>query len=196
MAKNSLETNIRRAMDDFRNIKAAMINNGEEVPTGTPTSAYAEKIGDKTYIFTTADGAEFPAVLVDEETVFTATANDIRIGAVAATEDGVTTGTKVIPSYNTTEGIKIVAAGDSFSLPIEEYEYTKLQALVCAFNTSLSDSVSTERVAINDNVYDVLSTSIVAEVTIDTVNKCVNFGFSNESNEPKLIRYFTYKEIY
>ena len=55
--------------------------------------------GDDTqaYILVDESGKESPAVLVDKETVFDATANDIREGKTAATEAGVTVGTLVVP---------------------------------------------------------------------------------------------------
>lgn len=53
----------------------------------------------KTVIFQTEGGEEMYAVLVGSEKVFTATANDIRKGKVAATDVGVVTGTKDIPDY-------------------------------------------------------------------------------------------------
>ena len=46
-----------------------------------------------TYMLVDSAGNEIPAILVDEKVVFTATANDIRYGMTAATEDGVTVGT-------------------------------------------------------------------------------------------------------
>lgn len=62
--------------------------------------------GDDTqaYILVDENGVEIPAVLVDEYTVFDATANDIRAGKTAATEEGVTLGTKEIPAYYVEEG--------------------------------------------------------------------------------------------
>jgi hypothetical protein len=150
----------------------------------------------QTYILVTPDGQEIPAVLVSEETVFDATANDIRKGTVAVTDSGVTVGTKDIPSYYTSEGSKAIMPGKDFSISIPEYEYTKLQALICAYNTSLSNSVATEKVVINDNVYDVLSIDSISLVEVDTENMSINLGIRNETSRPMLIRYFTYKEVY
>ena len=45
-----------------------------------------------TYLLYDEAGNEFVGVVVSEETVFTATANDIRKGTVAVTEKGVTEG--------------------------------------------------------------------------------------------------------
>lgn len=150
-----------------------------------------------TYLLITPDGEEIPAVLVEEETVFDATENDIRSGKTAVTDNGVTVGTLVIPSYNTVEGVKVVPAGSDFSVTparAELYDYTKFQAIICLFNTSLSDSVSAEKVAINDNVYDVKSTVSISLLTKNAPT--IEFGIKNTLGVPCLIRYFTYKEIY
>lgn len=198
MAINSLETNIRRAMADLRSIKAAMINNGEEVPTGTPTSEYAPLIEDNTYILTTSDGVEIPAVAVGEEVVFTATENDIRVGTTAATEAGVTTGTKVIPSYHTTEGSRLIPAGSAFTIQFTSdlFDFTKLQAIICPYNTNVAESVAAEKVVIDESVYVVNSTDALAAVTRDGANKVIDLGITNNNDNPYVLRYFTYKEIY
>lgn len=151
-----------------------------------------------TYILVTEDGQEIPAVVVEEETVFTATANDIRKGTVAATAEGVTEGTKVIPSYHTWEGHKLITAGSEFSVQIvasDGYDFTKLQVIICPFSGSIAGSVSAETVVINDGVYPVKSTEKIATVSKDNENKAINLGITNESASLYLMRYFTYKEI-
>ena len=150
----------------------------------------------ETYILVTPDGQEIPAVMVEELTVFDATANDIRKGKVAATDKGVITGTKVIPSYYTYTGWRAVSNKSAFILPNANYDYTKLQAIVCPFNISEKNSVSAEKVTINDVVYDVLSTNPISNVTKDHNNARIDFGIVNNSGKPYLIRYFMYKEIY
>jgi hypothetical protein len=49
-------------------------------------------------------------------------------------------------------------------------------------------------VAINDKVYPVGFTDIVAAVTVDDATKTINLGITNEGAAPYVIRYFTYKE--
>lgn len=147
------------------------------------------------YILIDTDGNEIPAVLVDEEVVFTATSNDIRSGTVAATEDGVTVGEKEIPAYYTTEGVQLVPAGTDFIISIKDrYDYTKLQAIICPFNTSLADSVAAEKVCISDDIYAVGDTTVLATVTVDHDNGSINLGITNDSDSSYVIRYFTYKE--
>lgn len=153
--------------------------------------------GTNTYILVDENGNEVPAVLVDEPVMLTANAStDIRKGMTAVTDEGVVTGEKEIPAYHVTEGYKLVPNGSALILPIPHYDYTKLQAVMCLFNTSLLDSVYTEKVAIEDNVYLVKSTTPEAQIMIDDDNKRIDFGIANTSGKMYLIRYFTYKEIY
>ena len=49
----------------------------------------------KTYLLEDNDGNQFTGILVDELTVFTATAEDIKIGKVAGTDSGIVTGTHI-----------------------------------------------------------------------------------------------------
>ena len=152
----------------------------------------------KTIVLRDENGNEFVAVLVDEEVDFTATADDIREGKVAATDYGVTVGEKFIPSYIVAEGFRIITAGKPFSVKIAErdlYDYTKLQALLCPYNESMANSVSCEKVVINDNLYEVLSTVSLSEIQLDHENKTIEFGIVNETKLPYLIRYFSFKEV-
>lgn len=154
----------------------------------------------KTYIFKTEDGQEIPGVLVSSEMILTATANDIRKDSVAVTDAGVTTGTKVIPAYHTCQGTRLVTAGSSLTIPnvkpdIDIYDYTKLQSIVCAFNTSLENSVSAEKVAIDDKLYNVQSTESISTIIKNHDSKTIELGFTNESSSSMVIRFFMYKEI-
>lgn len=153
----------------------------------------------KTYILQTEDGREIPAVLTEEEVDITATANDIRLGKIAVTENGVIEGTKVIPTYHTTQGYQIIPAGSELKITslntLNRHDYTKLQTIICDFNTSLKDSVSASKVVIDDNVYAVNSTISISVVSKNDSNKHVEFGITNETDKPQILRYFTYKEI-
>ena len=148
-----------------------------------------------TYILVDENGVEVPAVMVDEKVTLTATTNDIRIGTTAVTEEGVVTGEKEIPAYHTSEGYRAVPKGTKFTLPLPNYNYTKLQAIFCPFNTSMSNSVAAEKVAIENKVYSVRSATAEANVTKDATVGQIDFGITNSSNGVYLIRYFSYKEI-
>lgn len=49
----------------------------------------------KTFLLEDENGNQMTGVVVDELTIFTATAEDIKLGKVAATDSGVVTGTHV-----------------------------------------------------------------------------------------------------
>lgn len=153
---------------------------------------------DNTYILVDEDGYEIPAVLTEEEVELTATAaSDIRAGTTAVTDEGVVTGEKEIPAYHTTEGKQVVMAeGEIEIINVKHSDFTKLQALICSFNTTLTDSVSTDKVCIDGKVYEVQSTILISEAVPDTVNNKISLGIKNESASPCVIHYFTYKEIY
>ena len=150
----------------------------------------------ETIVLVDEDGIELPAVRTDEYVTLTATANDIRQGTTAVTGDGIIEGTKEIPIYHSSEGSKVVTNGSKFILPIKNYEYTKLQAIICAYNTSFANSVGATKVVISDSVYPVQSTEVESTVIIDTENSYIDLGITNTSGKPCLIRYFTFKEIY
>lgn len=153
----------------------------------------------RTLILEDPDGVQLTGVVVGSEVVFTADANtDIRAGKVAATDAGVVTGSAIIPNYYTSEGVKIITNGSAFAFSTPHYDYTKLQAVLCSFNTNLADSVSADKVVLNDSVYDVKSTISVSVVTKqqDDVNGAINFGITNTSGSTCIIRYFMYKELY
>lgn len=153
---------------------------------------------DGTYILVDESGNRIPAVMVAEETVFTATANDIREGTVAATEEGVTVGTKEIPSYIARDGIAVVLPGYEFTIELEadRCDYTKFQAIFCKLGSSVTTSVESDKVAMMDQVYNVNSTEAIATVTPDPDNGCIHLGILNDSDTTYIIRYFSYKEEY
>lgn len=150
----------------------------------------------QTYILVDEDGYEIPAVLTEEEVELTATPNDIRIGTTAVTDAGVITGEKEIPAYYTYEGYRIVPNGSAFIIPHEAYDYTKIQAIFCSYNTTLTDSVAAKKVAIYDKVYNVDSIEPLSAVTKKSDGKVIDFGITNESGGIHIIRYIMYKEMY
>lgn len=157
-------------------------------------------VGDaegQTYLLLDESGNEVLAALVDEDVNLTATEDDIREGATAVTEAGVTTGTKVIPSYHTEEGQQLIRSGRVYEIRREDlYDFTKFQAIICPYNGSIANSVAAEKVAIEENVYNVNSTDVLAVITRDDKNKSINLGITNDSESLYVLRYFTYKEIY
>lgn len=154
------------------------------------------KADNDTIILVDEYGNEIPAVLVDEEVEITATENDIRLGTTAITDKGVIEGKKVIPSYHTTEGTKIISSGKPLVIKMnsDNCQFTKLYALVCSFNTTLENSVSTEMVMINDLVYMTNSTEPISKATVNMETQTIELGIINTSKTPYVIRFMTYKE--
>lgn len=150
----------------------------------------------KTYIMTDSDGNEFTGVYVESETIFTATDNDVREGMVYASDRGVSVGTKDIPSYYTHFGAKAIAAGKSFIISNVDYDYIELQAVICSYNTNLSNSVSTTMSVIKDNVYAVQSTESIAVVKKNHTNQAIELGITNNTGKPLVLRYIFTKEAF
>ena len=116
---------------------------------------------------------------------------------MAVTDEGVVTGSAVIPNYNTNAGIRLIPNGSSFALPLQEdYDYKKLQAIICSFNSNLADSISAEQVVIEDKLIAVQSTEVLSSVIKNAENTSVDFGLTNTSGNPCVIRYFMYRELY
>lgn len=152
----------------------------------------------KTLKIVDADNNEFLGVVTGSEVIFTATDNDVRIGSVYASDGGISTGAKVIPAYHTSEGKKLILAGKSVKLTLSEYDlydYTKFQCMICVFNTSVNNSVNVEKVAIDDNVYNVNSIDVVASITKNIDDKSIDLNIINTSTTPYVVRFFTCKEI-
>ena len=164
------------------------------------TVSKAKTDNERVFILRDESGKELVGILVSNETVLTATADDIRKGKLAVTEEGVVEGTKIIPSYHTAEGTKLIMPGkeliinfSSFAIP--QHDYTKLQAIICSYNTSIPKSVSAQKVSIGDNVYNVNSTEKISTVVKNDDKKQIEFGIVNETDSPCVIRYITFKEI-
>lgn len=149
-----------------------------------------------TYILVDENGTEVPAVFVDNETVFTATANDIRIGTTAVTEAGVTVGEKEIPTYRATEGHVMIEPGQYIEIRMfsDMCQYTTMQGVLCAYNTTVDDSLSVEKVAMNDAVYAVRSTAVLANVDVDVNTQTIKLGMTNDDTYPLIVRFMIIKE--
>lgn len=152
-----------------------------------------------TIILVDENGKEYTAVMTGEDVQITATVNDVRLGKTAAFTDGVKTGEKFIPAYHTNEGLRAIPDGSPFTIPTlleqDAYDFTKLQAIICDFNTSTTDSVAANQISVNGNVYATQSSTIISVVEKKHDTKTIDLGIINNSGNLKILRYFTYKEI-
>lgn len=150
-----------------------------------------------TYILVDEYGNEIPAVLVDEPVMLTANATtDIRKGMTAVTDEGVVTGEKEIPAYNTKQGRRLIKPGQTLAIPFysDECQYTKLQVIVCAYNKSVTASVAARLIVIDDKLYEVNSTTELATVSVNLEEQSIDLGISNEGQDSLVILYMTIKE--
>lgn len=166
--------------------------------SGNMVGSYSQ-IG-KTFILTDENGTELTGVVVGQETIFTATDNDVREGLVYASDGGVSIGTKFIPPYNTVKGTRIIPSGSVCKISMDQnalnlYDYTFFQCIVCLWNTNMEDSVAAEKVAIEDTIYSVQSTTAEAVITKDSETQTIELGFTNNTSNIYVLRYVTYKEI-
>ena len=172
--------------------------------TGDNSSFTPEEMIDKVatimdsamYLLVDDEGNEIPAVFVENETMFTAEANDIRLGKVAASQNGVVEGTKDIPAYYAEQGLVTVKAGKPIDIPLfsDMCHYTKLQVIVCAYNTTTKDSVAAEKVVIEDKVYNTGSVTVLSSVTVDSNAQTIKLGLTNDSDNALVVRYMNIKE--
>ena len=164
--------------------------------SGNMVGSYSQM--GKTFILVDESGNEITTgVVVDQETVFTATDNDVREGFVYASDEGVSTGTKDIPIYRTEAGFRSVLPGQSFTIPKsihDLYDYTKLQCIIAPYNTSVTDSVAADKVVIDDCVYSTGSTSKISDVVKNNETKSIDLNITNDSDVNYIIRYFMYRE--
>ena len=152
----------------------------------------------KTFIIEDGDGNEITAVVVGQETVFTATDNDVREGYVYAGDGGVSIGTKNIPAYRTYTGQEIIFPGDKFIISglsvYDLFDYTKLQCVISKFNTNFEDSVATDKISLNNQVYGVNSTASLSSVTKNFSEKFIDLNMTNDSEDIYIVHSFLYRE--
>lgn len=151
----------------------------------------------KTVVIVDQEGNELTGVVTEQKQIFTATDNDVREGLTYASDDGVSTGTKVIPAYHTTEGYEGIESGSDCTIQFtdELYDFTKLQIIICPFSGSIADSVAAEKIVINEGIYAVNSNELLATVTRNSEAKAIELNIKNESEALYLLRYITYKEV-
>lgn len=171
-------------------LKAVISSDG--VLTGRLTTSLSNDFLGEAIVLVDDTGREVVAVLTEEPVTLTATPNDIRFGTTAVTELGLIKGTKVIPAYYTSEGMQVIMPGKNFEIKTlgEDAIFTKLQALFC------SSSVITDKVCINTKVYPTGSKEALSIVSVDADNLIINFGITNDTAVPYVIRYFMYREEY
>lgn len=184
---------------DKPNITGVTVAREELLPAGTKVIIRGRNVKPDFLVAANGDVAYLANPAQLESTPLTATAaQDIRIGTVAVTNEGIVTGEKNFPSYETVKGSTVIMPGMELKVQLakdDKYDYTEMQAIICLYNSSIFDSVSSEHVVIDDVLYETGSTIKISDVTKETETKTINFGITNTGDIPLVIRYFTYKEI-
>ena len=164
--------------------------------SGNMVGSYSQM--GKTLVLVDEGGNEFTGVIVDQETIFTAGDNDVREGMVYASDSGVSTGTKDIPAYRTSAGIEIIPPSCAFSILLpryNQYDYTVFQCMISLANMdNLDASVETSMISINDAVYEVNSTTKLADVSKNITGQSIDLNINNSSENYYIIHYFTYRQ--
>ena len=142
-------------------------------------------------------GVEIVGVVTDNEHIFDAVASkDIREGKTAVTSEGIVIGSKRIPAYETSRGYVVVDPDGEFKISIlsdyDRYDYTQLQCIITRFDETIDNSVFSEKVVIDNTVYNVSDNVALANVTKDNQTKTIKLNIANSTNNIYLIRYFTY----
>jgi hypothetical protein len=181
------------------NIKTALENQGK-APTDA-LSTYAGLIDDLenpeniVYCVTT-DGTDktYTQLQGEQEVTLTATANDIRENTSAITNGGYTEGSKKIPSYQSRKGVSLIQANTAIVYKdSQRYDFTKFQATLALFNSSISESVQVDRVTVDEAVYTANSTEKLADISIDHANTQIDFGITN-GDTIAVMRFFIMRE--
>lgn len=151
----------------------------------------------KTFILQDADGADFAtAVVTEQEQVLDATPKDVRMGSVYAGSEGIKTGENTI-TYRTSEGSEYILPNADFRITAldlyDTYNYTKLQCVVAKYVSS-TDKTATEKIVLNDNVYEVGSSVAVSTVTKNAEEKTIDLNITNNTEDIYIIYYFTYTQ--
>ena len=151
----------------------------------------------KTLILEDPSGIELVGVVTESEQVLDAGPKDIMLGKTACTSNGITVGEREFLAYRTIQSDQLIFPGEKFLIPLshnDQYDYTKFQCIISKFNTTFSDSLYTDKIAINDCVIGVNSTEILSYITKDSDNQSIDLGIINDTEDLYVIHFFTYKE--
>lgn len=146
----------------------------------------------KTFILTDSDGNELTGVVVGQETLFTATDNDVREGSVYAGDEGVSTGTRIIPVYYSHYGHKLVPANQEVTIYMPRYNYENLLVTIATYDTSWEQSLGVAYISVDNCMYAIGGNTKLADITMDEENQRINLGIT--VSEKSVLRYFIITE--
>lgn len=147
----------------------------------------------KTLILTDENGNEVVGVVTESIQMFDATPADVRLNKTFVSDNGIETGENTI-TYRTDTGYQLILPGASFSINIpyyNQYDYNSLQCIIAPYSV---DGVAADKIAINDCVYAVKSTTKIASVAKNANTKSIDLNIINDTDNMYVIYYFTYRE--
>ena len=150
----------------------------------------------KTLIFEDETGNQFTGVITENVQVFDATPADVKIGKRFVSDSGIKTGEDT-KNYRVRFSSYLIFPNENFSIPIEKYDgydYTKFQAIITTFNTTVSDSTSAIKIVMNDAVYNMNSNDKLSDITKNSDTKSVDLNIINDTDITYIVHYSTYKE--
>ena len=153
----------------------------------------------RTMILQDENGNELSTgVIVEQKTVFDADVDDVKIGKTFASNEGVKIG-RDTKTYRVVKSSHLIFPSTRYSIPLsdnEQYDYTEFQGVIAKFNTSFSDSVETNRVVLENKVYEVNSTISLSQITKNVDVKSIDLNITNDTEDIYVVHFFTYKEEY
>jgi len=163
--------------------------------SGNMVGSYSQM--GKTFILVDENGAELTGVVVDQETIFTATDNQVYSGFVYAGDSGVSTGTREFISYRTAQGVQLIAPGSNYTIPLSaynRYDYTKFQCIITKYTSNSTDRMAAEKISLNDNVYEANSSVALSSITKNAETKSIDLNITNDTVDFYMIYFFKNKE--
>lgn len=142
------------------------------------------------------NGSTIIGTVTDSAVTFNATRDDVKVGKVFASNDGVQEGTDT-RTYRTTVGNKIIQPGENISIPLSEYDkynYTKFQGVIVIYNSDYSTNVNVVGITIDDYVFSSSTSNKLSTITKNSVTKSIDFNVKNDTQNAYEVFYSTYHE--
>lgn len=134
--------------------------------------------------------------VTDSEVNLDATREDVKIGKIFASNDGIQEGIDT-RTYRVVFASYLILPGEDYSISLPEYErynYTQFNAMISKFNTTIDDSTAIEKIVLNDCVYNVNSTIALSTITKNQETKSIDLNITNDTEDIYVVYIATYKE--
>lgn len=142
------------------------------------------------------NGNTLVGTVTDSAVVFDATREDVKVGKMFASNDGVQEGIDT-KTYRTTVGSEIIKPGENISIPLSQYDqynYTKFQGVIVIHNSDYSTNVNVVGITIDDYVFSSSTSNKLSTITKNSVTKSIDFNVKNDTQNVYEVFYSTYHE--